>query len=44
MNAKLIAGIAAGVFLLAAAAWFGPEVAQSLFATVAEFVTEGGME
>lgn len=43
MKAKLIAGVIAGAFLLGAAWAFGPEAAQSLFATVAEFVT-GGME
>ncbi len=43
MKTKLIAGVLAGVFLLGAAWAFGPEVAQDLFATVAEFVT-GGME
>ena len=43
MNKKLIAGVVACVFLLGAAALFGPETAQSLFGTLAEFVT-GGME
>jgi Sec-independent protein translocase protein TatA len=44
MKTQLIAGVVAGVFLLVAAVVFGPEEAKELFGTLAEFVTEGGME
>ena len=39
MTTKLWLELGAAVFLLGAAILFGPEAAQSLFGTLAEFVT-----